>query len=282
MTVMALTRDVQKALRLSGSVDLALVIGGARSGTTLLRNLLDAHPEIGCPPEAGLPALMAHMARVWATVGADTGLRDPDGPVILADPGRRLDHNTDFEVSEGGEDKASGGMIHGAALSEASSKWIRMAATEVMGRYCEPAQKRMYVDKSLDSVFYLGLVKTLFPETRFLLAFRHVMDTIASGIEASPWGFQAYGYQPYVQMTPGNVVAALAQYWLDHVTEQLAWESRHPEACIRVIYEDLVVEPVRVILEVQRFLGVREDATVLSKLAFKPLLPAQAAFLTTG
>jgi hypothetical protein len=32
---------------------LAVIVGAARSGTTLLRLILDSHPEIGCPPEAG-------------------------------------------------------------------------------------------------------------------------------------------------------------------------------------------------------------------------------------
>ncbi len=52
------------------------------------------------------------------------------------------------------------------------------------------------------------------------------MDTVASGIEASPWGFQAYGYAPYVQASPHNSVAALANYWLAHVTAAIEWEEK--------------------------------------------------------
>jgi hypothetical protein len=109
--------------------------------------------------------------------------------------------------------------------------------------YCYRKNKRLYVDKSLDSVYYLELVRLLFPNMKCILAVRHVMDTIASGIEASPWGFQAYGYAPYVQRFPGNSVAALASYWLDHVTQALEWEKQHPKLCLRVRYEDLVTSP---------------------------------------
>lgn len=49
---------------------LALIVGCARSGTTLLRALLDAHPEIGCPPEAGIPGLLRHVADVWSVDAA--------------------------------------------------------------------------------------------------------------------------------------------------------------------------------------------------------------------
>jgi hypothetical protein len=119
------------------------------------------------------------------------------------------------------------------------------------------------VDKSLDSVFNLNLVQELFPSARYVLLYRHVMDTVASGIEASPWGFQAYGYGPYVQASPQNSVAALANYWLAHVTAALAWEETHADSCLRVRYEDLVQDPADVLRDVFRFLGVDDDRSVL-------------------
>jgi hypothetical protein len=96
-----------------------------------------------------------------------------------------------------------------------------------------------------------------------VLVFRHPMDTVASGVEASPWGFQAYGYVPYVQSSPGNAVAALASYWFDHVRGALDWEAQHPDICHRVRYEDLVLMPEETVRSVQCFLGVKEDLSVL-------------------
>ena len=245
-------------------LELALVVGAARSGTTLLRLLLDAHPEIGCPAEAGLPALMSHMAQVWVTIDAD--VRD-DTPAT--DPGQR-NLEPDGANMQGG----TAGEDHGAEpdppvntqrLPEPARTWIRTTVTDAMRRYCEREHKRLYIDKSLDSVYHLPLVDEMFPGIRCVLAFRHVMDTIASGIEASPWGFQAYGYHPYVQRFPGNTVAALASYWLDHVTQALEWEKQHPDACIRVRYEDLVGDPEATIAAIQRFLGVSEHLDVLRR-----------------
>lgn len=204
--------------------ELALVVGAARSGTTLTRLLLDAHPDVSCPAEPGLPALMGHMARVWDPIDGDD---TPDG------------------------------------LSSAGREWTTNAVRKVMEAYCAPKGARLYCDKSLDSVAHLELVRELFPELRVVLVFRHVMDTIASGVEASPWGFQAYGYGPYVQVWPGNSVAALASYWRDHVRTALAWEQRHPECCHRVRYEDLVLAPEATVSGMQRFLGLDEDLSVL-------------------
>lgn len=240
--------------------ELALVVGAARSGTTLLRLLLDAHPQIGCPAEAGLPALMSHMAQVWVTVDADILEGAP-----ASDPGRPGADATgerDTSVDETGEDDPAN--LLPPSLRPEAAEWIYATMLHTMRRYCDREGKRLYVDKSLDSVFHLDLVQQVFPNLKCVLAFRHVMDTIASGIEASPWGFQAYGYGPYVQATPGNTVAALARYWLDHVTRALAWERHHPDACFRVRYEDLVTNPGPTMEKLQTFLGVSADSSVLT------------------
>ena len=151
------------------------------------------------------------------------------------------------------------------SLTAPGRAWIRRTVLAVIEEYCNRHGKRLYCDKSLDSGHHLALVRDLFPELRAVLVFRHVMDTIASGIEASPWGFSAYGYGPYTQAWPGNSVAALANYWLDHVDRALRWEKEHPDACHRVRYEDLVLAPEATMTGIQEFLGVRTDLSVLSR-----------------
>ncbi|MGI8863842.1 MAG: sulfotransferase family protein [Solirubrobacteraceae bacterium] len=245
-------------------VELAVLVGAARSGTTLLRLLLDSHPEIGSPAEAGLPGLMAHMAGVWVTIDADlTSGSGPEPPTAR----HRTEPDGRIVVADAVEDDAA------AAAREAwldrlpadAHAWIRSAMARAMSRYCARAGKRLYVDKSLDSVHHLPLVHRLFPEARYVLLFRHVMDTVASGIEASPWGFQAYGYTPFVQRSPENFVAALVNYWLTHVDGALRWQEEHPGLCHGVRYEDLVTDPLTVVAEIFSFLGVEHDAGVLNR-----------------
>ncbi len=48
--------------------DPTFVLCHGRSGSTLLRFLLDSHPELACPPETNLPALCAHLATVWSLI----------------------------------------------------------------------------------------------------------------------------------------------------------------------------------------------------------------------
>lgn len=251
---------------MSGGLDFALVVGAARSGTTLTRLLLDAHPEVGCPSEAGLPTLMEHLARVWSMVNADRvigeapndpgiGVGEGAPPARWDEPERPDDDARDSAHDLSGESK----------LPRAARDWILRTVNEPMTAYCARGSKRVYCDKSLDSVYHLELVHELMPAARMVLVFRHVMDTVASGIEASPWGFQAYGYAPYVQAQPGNSVAALASYWLDHVSKALIWEQGHSEICHRVRYEDLVLRPEETVAAIQCFLGVAEDLSVLHR-----------------
>jgi hypothetical protein len=241
---------------------LALIVGAARSGTTLTRLLLDAHPDIGCPPEAGIPALMAHMAQVWSTVHADDPTlqpgHDPGAPARGEEAVTKWGEPHEGPADRGADESA-------VNLPPAVREWVVNTVRAPMDAYCRARGKRIYCDKSLDSVRHLPVVRELFPDVKVLLIFRHVMDTVASGLEASPWGFNAYGYGPYVQVSPGNSVAALANYWLDHVDQALNWEQRHGGHCHRVTYEELVLRPEETVAEILRFLDVSADLSILDR-----------------
>jgi hypothetical protein len=52
----------------AGGTDPVFVLCMGRSGSTLLRFLLDAHPELACPPETSLPALCGQLSVVWSLI----------------------------------------------------------------------------------------------------------------------------------------------------------------------------------------------------------------------
>jgi protein-disulfide isomerase len=206
------------------SADPVFVLCTSRSGSTLLRFLLDAHPDLACPPETRLPAILAQLSTLWsATEALPLSAGDGNGT---------------------------------AEIPEAAAAGIRHTMDLMIGPYLARRGKKRYCDKNLGTEQHADVLLSLYPEARFICLFRHPMDVIASGIEACPWGLGNYGYEPYAARAPGNSVLALARYWADHSAAILAVEDKFPGNCHRVRYEDLVADPDAVAGEIFGFLGL--------------------------
>jgi hypothetical protein len=203
--------------------DPVFVLCNGRSGSTLLRFILDAHPELACPPETNLPALCVQLATVWSLI-----------------EGAPLSANRGDEPPE----------IPGAAITG-----VRETMDRMTGSYLVRRGKKRYCDKSLGTARYARLLARVYPQAQFVCVYRHPMDVIASGLEACPWGLNGYGFDAYIAATPGNAVMALASFWADSVQTALAAEEQFPGQCVRVRYEDLVTDPEATAAGVFEFLG---------------------------
>lgn len=217
--------------QVNGSADCAgacsdpvFVLCCGRSGSTLLRFLLDAHPDLACPPETNVAALCAHLASVWALLA---------GAPIPAD-------------------------LHDepAAIPGPAIAGIRRNLDMLVGPYLARRGKKRYCDKSLGAAEHADLLLRLFPGAKFICLYRYPMDVIASGIEACPWGLKGFGFDRYAAESPGNAALALARFWADHAGAIHAVEERFPGRCHRVRYEDLVADPEAVAEGIFGFLGV--------------------------
>jgi hypothetical protein len=68
------------------TMDPVFVLCMGRSGSTLLRLVLDTHPELACPPETNIPALCSQLAVVWSLIeGAPLSLQRGDAPPAIPD-----------------------------------------------------------------------------------------------------------------------------------------------------------------------------------------------------
>ncbi len=224
MEDLARERSVTGAERIPGLGDPVFVLCNGRSGSTLLRFLLDAHPDLACPPETNLPGLCVQLATVWslieaAPLSANRGDEPPDIP-------------------------------------PAAIAGVRDTLDRMVGSYLTRRGKKRYCDKSLGTARFAELLMRVYPDARFVCMHRHPMDVIASGAEACPWGLNGYGFDPYIAATPGNAVMALASFWADNTRATLAAEERFADKCLRVRYEDLVAEPEGTAAAVFEFLGV--------------------------
>jgi hypothetical protein len=203
--------------------DPVFVLCNGRSGSTLLRFLLDAHPDLACPPETNLPSLCGQLATVWSLI---------EGAPLARDRGD--------EPPE---------------IPDAAITGIRETMDRMVGSYLERRGKKRYCDKSLGTARLAELLLRVYPDAQFICLYRHPADVIASGLEACPWGLNGYGFDPYIASTPGNAVLALARFWADNTATALAAEERFGDRCTRVRYEDLVTDPEGTADGVFRFLG---------------------------
>jgi hypothetical protein len=204
--------------------DPVFVLCHGRSGSTLLRFLLDAHPELACPPETNLPGLCVQLATVWSLIeGAPLAANRGDEPPEIPEP-----------------------AIAG----------VRETMDRMVGSYLARRGKKRYCDKSLGTAPYAELLARVYPQARFICVSRHPMDVIASGAEACPWGLSGYGFDPYIGAMPGNMVMALANFWADNARLILAARERLGDRCFALRYEDLVADPEETAAALFEFLGV--------------------------
>jgi protein-tyrosine sulfotransferase len=202
--------------------DPIFILSCERSGSTLLRIIVDSHPEIACP---GQLYLGQSCESLYKTVYYSLGQR--------------------FQGSEA-ERQAY-------VLNE-----VRGLVGGVVERYAAARNKRIWCEKTTLNVEYLDILSSVFPNAKYLCLYRNCMDVVQSCLKFSTLGFMGE-LAPYVCRDPGNLVGAMAESWLDKNRRILDFESKYKSKCFRVIYEDLTREPSRSIREMFRFLGVNWD-----------------------
>jgi hypothetical protein len=195
------------------------ILCGARSGSTLLRYLLDSHPAISCPAETNLSAVVEGLAHLAAVVTA--------GPQSTQ------------------------------ALTQEKTMALTAAIVEgTLEKHARDEGKARWADKSLTSIMHAPLLAEIFPTAQFICLHREFYDFAASALDASPFGFAAYGLDPYVRQSPDNLVRALLMYWLDRTSSALEFEKQWPTRTYRLRYEDLVGRPHAALANLARFLSV--------------------------
>jgi protein-tyrosine sulfotransferase len=219
-------RDAAAAV-LAGSAPPLFILSAPRSGSTLLRYILDTHSQIASPGEIGLGSLCA-----------------------------RLGSTVDLTV---GEATAPAG---GATRRDLVNAEVRTIVERLMGSYLAQKGKRIWCEKSIDNLRHLETLDATFPAARYVCLYRDSLDFIQSCLDYSRVGFMLELHD-YVARQPGNLVAAMTSAWIDATTRLLDWERRHPRRCFRIRYEDLVTAPDGSLRRLFAFAGVAWEEELL-------------------
>jgi protein-tyrosine sulfotransferase len=206
------------------------ILSCARSGSTLLRYILDTHPEICSPAELNLGALCKALhATLYDTIAV---------------------------VSCGGDEQAR----ERVALAE-----VRRRVTEIMEAYARSKNKSRWCEKSPMNLNHLDILQRVFPDAHYICLYRHGLDVAHSCLELSRQGFVEDLFV-HVQSSPQNLVAAMIDYWNDRTARLLAFEKQHRTQCFAITFESLVFRPADTLQSLCAFLGVEWRPEILSRI----------------
>lgn len=200
--------------------------GCERSGTTMLRAMVDAHPEVAVPDESHfLPALAArrHEVETGSTVDVErlVGL-------LHASPGFRRWGLDPREVADG---------LHHAGPSQLAG-----AVRLLYHLYARRQGKFRYADKTTTYVFAMPVIAAMLPEARFVHLIRDGRNVALSLLQL-PWG-------------PETVEEA-AVWWRVRVeAARDAGSMLGPRRYTAVHFEDLATSPATELTRVAEFLDI--------------------------
>jgi hypothetical protein len=209
-----------------------ILVGAPRSGTTLLRFMLDSHPLLAIPPETGF---LAHVATLPESnhIGPEEFLRivttyPPDAPawedfgIDSAEYRDRLQQLRPFS--------AGGGV----------RVFYRL--------YARRQGKPRYGDKTPTYCAQMPAIGSLLPEAHFIHIVRDGRDVVLS--LRNMW------------FAPGKDMTSLAAYWSQLIRAARDGSSRTPHY-LEVRYEELVLNAEPTLRRICEFVGLEFNPAML-------------------
>lgn len=211
-----------------------VILGTPRSGTTLLRRLLDAHPNIACPPET---YVLSGAARFLHEESFAQGLKI--GPLVgLGYAG--------FEETE--------------VLAR-----LRRFAFGFFEEHAAKAGKTRWAEKTAFDAFHVPAIRRMCAgHVKFICLHRHGLDVAASIAELTDkTGGYVEELHRYVTRHP-QPLEAFAHAWVDTASaiQDLADQD---EGALSIRYERLAEDPQAVLEEVLAFVEEPYDDGILER-----------------
>jgi uncharacterized protein (DUF849 family) len=205
------------------------VVGVARSGTTLLRLQLDAHPELAMPPETGLGLVAERLQRPGTTP------RDVADALIGLHPFADLGFAPD-ELR--------------ALVADVRPWTAADGVRAVYRRYAERHGKARWGDKTPIHCLLMPELHALLPEARFVHLIRD-----PRGVAESLRG---------LHFAPGDgSLEAIGKKWRDEIAEARAAGAALGDRYLEVRYEEYVRAPEPVLREVCAAIDLPYDPAML-------------------
>lgn len=204
----------------------AIVLGVPRSGTTLLRRLLDSHASVSCPSETNVfTACGRFLRQEYIAEGVPVG--------VLS------------------------GLAFAGIPEEETLGLLRELAFQFFRDIARKQGKSVWVSKTPDDVFYVDEIEKLCgSRTRFVYLIRHGLDVACSLQDLCQTnGVYLTEVYQYIRRFPAPLTA-FSHLWADVTRRINRFVADHSDNSLCVRYEDLVSQPRRTMSEVFQFLQV--------------------------
>ncbi len=230
------------------------IVGRGRSGTTLLKSLLDANPYVSIPHES---AFIKHLYKkyqytnLWTPALVDKFIDDLYTEKFF-EIVWKLDRN-DLKKSI---------LNHGQELT------FQQVCKIIISNYKSiyPKEKIMIIgDKNPRNSLITEDLIQLFPEAKFIYIIRDYRDNVASHIKAN---------------FDNSKAPSLAYFWLKFNKYLSKCAKKYPDKFFTIKYETLVSEPQNQLQNICSFLDIpyiesMQDHSTLFKKEYKNILPTE-------
>jgi hypothetical protein len=201
-----------------------VALGFPRSGTTLLRRLLDAHPEISCPPETNL----------------------------ISACGRFLESTPSVEG-------LTVGVLSGLAFSGIPEDDVLEELRRLVFGLHEriASDKPVWVEKTAFDIFYLEAVEALLVgHCRFVCMVRNPLDVIVSVKDLFDGMDRILPEMHVFVRRHTSLFDAYAEAWIDRMEALGRFMAARPDDCLLIRYEDVVADPLAALTALTGFMDV--------------------------
>lgn len=200
------------------------IVGVARSGTTLLRLMLDAHPRLAIPPETHfIPKVVKAVDEGRDPLAEITAHRRwPDFGLDAIELRRRFERHRPLTASD--------------------------ALREFFGLYASQHGKERWGDKSTNYIRRMPMISRVLPEARFVHLIRDGRDVALS--------------QVAVHFGPSTVEEA-AEKWRSEIAKARKRGPKLPHY-IELRYEDVIADPEPVLRRICEATDLDWDEAMLS------------------
>jgi hypothetical protein len=199
------------------------ILGVPRSGTTLLRTILDSHPHLAVGPEC--PWIAGSYGKVFSFRELYSALaNDRFGPVC------------NFE----GVSKSDISMAMGKAISS------------ILNSYAAAKGKKRWLEKTPNHITEIPFLIEVFPQGKYIHIIRDGRDVACSSFKEREknWGKNLMNRDEAIANTRLNAL----QRWCAWIGQFEKWQQEYQLDTCQIRYEDLVRDPRTVLARILEFL----------------------------